>query len=229
MSRDHKPSASRSGTSLSERFFHLLGMQLSHPRGLLGAMIGRVIFAKGNASINTWIVQLLPLQPADHLLEVGCGPGVALQGFAVRAHQGLIAGIDASPIMVRKARKRNAAAIKTGRIEIEQGNASRLTYADASFDTVVAVHVIYFWSDPVATLQEFRRVLRPGGLVAMAFRIKEQMPPSTQKAFAQSGATTYPGAEDVAALLAAAEFTHICIERQQTSSGPSGCCVLGQK
>jgi hypothetical protein len=65
--------------------------------------------------------------------------------------------------------------------------------------------------------------------VTIAFRLKEQMPPSTQKAFAKSGATTYPGAEDVAALLAVAEFTHIRMEIQQTSSGPSGCCVLGQK
>ena len=96
MPRDIKLSGRRSGTSISERFLHILGMQLGNPLGLLGAMIGRVIFAKGNASINTWIVQLLPIQPTDHLLEVGCGPGVALQGFAVRAHQGLVAGIDIS-------------------------------------------------------------------------------------------------------------------------------------
>ena len=229
MSRDRKPPGRRSGTSLSERFLHMFGMQLSNPRGMLGAVIGRVIFAKGNASINTWIVQLLPIQPTDHLLEVGCGPGVALQGFAARAHQGLVAGIDVSPVMVQEARKRNAATIKTGGIEIEQGNASRLPYADASFDTVVAVHVIYFWSDPVATLQELRRVLRPGGLVAIAFRIREQMPRAAQKAFAQSGATTYPGAEDVESLLAAAEFTHIRMEVHQTSSGRSEYCVLGQK
>ena len=47
MSRDKKSSGRRSGTSISECFLHILGMQLSNPRGLLGAMIGRVIFAKG--------------------------------------------------------------------------------------------------------------------------------------------------------------------------------------
>jgi ubiquinone/menaquinone biosynthesis C-methylase UbiE len=229
MSRDIKLSGRRSGTSISERFLHMFGTQLGNPRGLLGRVIGRVIFAKGNASINTWIVQLLTIQPTDRILEVGCGPGLAIQGFAARATQGLVAGIDASPVMVQEARKRNAAAIEAGYVEIQQGNASMLPYTDASFDTVIAIHVIYFWSDPVATLQELCRVLRPGGLVAIGFRIKEHMPRSTQKAFAQSGATTYPVAEDVVALLAAAGFNRIRMEVQSTSGDSSGCCVLGQK
>src|SRR5713226_4294287 len=122
----------RSHTSIMERFSYRFGTQLGNPRGLLGRVIGWVIFAKGNASINTWIVQLLDIQPTDHILEVGCGPGLALQGFAARAKEGHVAGIDASPIMVEQARRRNAAAIKAGRVEIQRGDASRLPYPDAS-------------------------------------------------------------------------------------------------
>lgn len=184
---------------------------------------------KNNRSINAWIVQLLDIQPADHILEVGCGPGLAIQGFAARAKEGLVAGIDPSPIMVEQARKRNAAAIKAGRVEIQQGDASTLPYPDASFDKVVAVHVIYFWSDAVATLQELRRVLQPGGVVAIGFLLKEHQPRVTQKAFAQTGATLYSVAEDVAALLAAAGFTQIRVEMQRVSRGRPGCCALGQK
>jgi ubiquinone/menaquinone biosynthesis C-methylase UbiE len=207
----------------------MLGTQLGNPRGLLGKVIGRVIFSKGNASINAWIVQLLEIQPTDHILEVGCGPGLAIQGLAACAHQGFVAGIDASPLMVQEARKHNASAIKNGRVAIEQGIASALPYPDAAFDKVVAVHVIYFWSDPVATLRELHRVLRPGGVVAIGFRIKEHMPSSTQKAFAQTGATMYPVGEDVAALLADAGFTDIRVEVQPASGRSSGCCALGQK
>jgi ubiquinone/menaquinone biosynthesis C-methylase UbiE len=229
MSRDRELPGRRSRTSIMERFSHMFGAQLGNPRGLLGRVIGRVVFAKGNASINTWIVQLLDIQPTDHILEAGCGPGLALQGFAARAKEGLVVGIDASPIMVDQARKRNAAEILAGRVEIQLGDASRLPYPDASFDKVVAVHVIYFWSDAVATLQELRRVLQPGGVVAIGFLLKKHAPRVTQKAFAQTGATLYPVEEDVAALLAAAGFTHIRVEMQRASARRPGCCALGQK
>lgn len=131
--------------------------------------------------------------------------------------------------MRARARKRNAAEIPTGHVEIQQGDASTLPYPDASFEKVMAVHVLYFWSDAVATLQELRRVLQPGGVVAIGFQLKEHMPPLAQEGFAQTGATLYAAEEDVAALLAAAGFTHIRVEVQRASTGPSGYCALGQR
>ena len=229
MSGNIQTPGKRSRPSIRERFLHLFAAQLGNPRGLPGKLIGRVILTRGNASINRWIVQLLPIQPSDHILEVGCGPGLAIQGFAAHATQGLVAGIDASALMVQEARKRNAVAIETGSVEIQQGDASALPYTDASFDTVVATHVIYFWSDAVATLQELRRVLRLGGTVAIGFQIKEYMPLITQQGFAQTSAKLYSSTDDVATLLEASEFTHIRVEMQRTSSGPSGFCVLGQR
>ena len=228
MSGNIKLSGRRSRTSIRERFLRMVATQFGNPRGLLGKLIGRVL-TKGNASINTWIVQLLDIQPSDHILDIGCGPGLAIQGFAAIATQGLVAGIDTSPLMVQEARKRNATAIETGHVEIQQGDASTLPYTDASFDKVAATHVIYFWSDVVTTLQELRRVLRPGGTVAIGFQIKEYMPRVAQQGFAQTGATLYPLTEDVATLLAASGFTHIRVEMQGPSSGPSGFCALGQR
>jgi ubiquinone/menaquinone biosynthesis C-methylase UbiE len=214
--------------SIRERYLHLMATQFGHPRGVLGQLIGHVMLARGNASINRWIVQLLDIQPSDHLLEIGCGPGVAIQGFAALAKEGRVVGIDASTVMVEQARKRNAKAIAMGRVEIEQGEASALPYPDASFEKVAATHVIYFWSDVVTTLQEVRRVLRPGGIVAIGFQIKEHMPSVAQQGFAQTDATLYSQTEEVEALLAASGFTHIHVEMQQAESGPAGFCALGQ-
>jgi ubiquinone/menaquinone biosynthesis C-methylase UbiE len=229
MSDNIKLPGTSSRTSIRKRFLRMFATQLGNPRGLPGKLIGRMILTRGNASINRWIVQLLTIQLSDHILEVGCGPGLAIQGFAAHATQGLVAGIDASPLMVQEARKRNATAIETGRVEIQQGDASMLPYPDASFDTVAATHVIYFWSDVRATLQELRRVLRPGGTLAIGFQIKEYMPLVAQEGFAQTGATLYPTTEDVATLLAASGFTHIQVEMQGASSSPSGFCALGQR
>jgi len=228
MSRDIHLPGRGSSTSIMKRFSHMMGKQLGNPQGLPGRLIGWIL-TKNNASINTWIVQLLDVQPTDHILEIGCGPGLGIQGLSARATQGFVAGIDSSALMVQQASKRNATAIKAGRVEIQRGDAAKLPYADASFDKVVAVHVIYFWSDAVATLQELRRVLQLDGVVALGFLIKERAPRLTQQAFAQTGATLYPAAEDVAALLAAAGFTRIRVEVQRVSRGAPGCCALGQK
>ncbi len=211
-----------------KRFSPLIGDQLGNPHGFLGRLVGRGL-AKSNASFNSWIVHLLGILPTDHILEVGSGPGLAIQELATHAVQGFVVGIDSSPIMVQQARRRNASAIKAGRVEIQQGDALTLPYADASFDKVVAVHVIYFWSDAVATLEELRRVLQPEGVVAIGFRIKQHIPRWTQNAFAQTGARLYPSTEDVATLLAAAGFTHIQVVAQPVSDDTAGYCALGQK
>lgn len=207
----------------------LIATQFGHPRGGLGQLIGHVLLARGNASINRWMVQLLDVQPSDHLLEIGCGPGVAIEGFAALAKEGRVVGIDASTVMVEQARKRNAKAIAGGRVEIEQAEASRLPYPDASFEKVVATHVIYFWLDVGATLQEVRRVLRPGGVVAIGFQIRQHMPPVAQQGFAQTSATLYAQPEEVEAVLAASGFTRIRVEMHQTERGPAGFCALGHK
>jgi ubiquinone/menaquinone biosynthesis C-methylase UbiE len=211
-----------------ERVSFGFGAQVANPRGIFGQLIGRVIFAKGNAAVNNWVAGLLDIQPTTHALEVGCGPGLTVQRLAARAPLGRVVGIDRSPVMIHQARKRNASAIEAKRVEIRLGDAAALPYPDATFDLALAVHVIYFWPDATATLRELRRVLRPGGVVAIGFVLKQDAPRTIQRAFAQTGAMLYPAVEDVAALLAAAEFTQVHVERQEAERLP-GCCALAQR
>ncbi len=78
-------------------------------------------------------------------------------------------GIDPSAEMLGQARQRNAAAIATGRIDLQQASADRLPYADGSFDMALAINSMQVWPDAMAGLQEIRRVLKSGGRVALAF------------------------------------------------------------
>ena len=71
MSGNIQSTGKRSRPSIRERFLRMFATQLGNPHGLLGRLIGRVIFTGGNASINRWIVQLLAIQPSDSILEVG--------------------------------------------------------------------------------------------------------------------------------------------------------------
>jgi ubiquinone/menaquinone biosynthesis C-methylase UbiE len=80
-------------------------------------------------------------------------------------------GIDPSAEMLGQARQRNAAAIATGRIDLQQASADRLPYADGSFDMALAINSMQVWPDAMAGLQEIRRVLKSGGRVALAFTV----------------------------------------------------------
>jgi ubiquinone/menaquinone biosynthesis C-methylase UbiE len=219
---------SNASPTLRQRFSREFGTQLGNPRGLFGALIGKVIFTKGNAPFNQWVVEQLAITPTSQILEVGSGPGVTLQALAARAPEGHVIGIDRSGVMIRQAQQRNAAAIQAGRVDVRLGDASALPFPDRSFDIVVAIHVLYFWSDAVATLQELRRVLQPGGVVAIGFALKQHAPAATQFAFDQTGATLPTTSQDVVRLLEAAGFTQVRTVQQEKPTRVSGICAFGQ-
>jgi len=64
-----------------------------------------------NVTPNRWAVRLLDVQPADRVLELGCGPGVAIAALASR---GMVVGVDHSAVMIGQ-RRRNRAAVRAGR------------------------------------------------------------------------------------------------------------------
>jgi len=98
------------------------------------------------------------------ILEVGVGTGLSLPDYA-RAHR--LVGIDISAPMLRKAQERVAAYQLTNVEALAVMDAARLALADASFDVIVAQYVITAVPDPEGTLDEFMRVLRPGGEIVL--------------------------------------------------------------
>jgi ubiquinone/menaquinone biosynthesis C-methylase UbiE len=144
------------------------------PRGTVGVLVGRLMDA-GNERANDFTLDLLGVRPRDRVLEVGFGSGSLIRKIAAPANEGLVCGVDPSATMLRQASRRNAPALKEGRVELRRGSASLLPYADERFDKVCAVHSIYFWPDPVHDLKEIHRVTRPGGLIAVTIHPKESM------------------------------------------------------
>lgn len=108
---------------------------------------------------------LLPrLRPGAEVLDLGCGPGTITLGLARRACR--VVGLDAAADMVEQAREL-AAGSEVHNVAFEVGSAYELPFGDASFDVVHAHQVMQHLADPVRALSEARRVLRPGGLVAV--------------------------------------------------------------
>ncbi|HYU39474.1 MAG TPA: methyltransferase domain-containing protein [Acidimicrobiia bacterium] len=192
--------------------------QFHRPHGFGGRAAGWVMAKRGsNRQRNVWAVGLLDVQPHDRALEIGFGPGVAVREFARRATSGLVVGIDHSEVMVRQARKRNAAAVRAGRVDLRLGTAERLPAFDASFDKILAVNSLMFWDDPVDRLVELRRLLRPGGRIAIAFQPRG--PGASDETAAQAGL-------EMAEQFAAAGFTDVRVETLDLRP-TNAVCVLG--
>src|SRR3984957_1261140 len=135
-----------------------------HPRGAAGSVTGWVFAHRpSNRQRNRWAVSLLRVQPADRVLEIGFGPGVAVAELA-RAGAGHVYGIDHSAVMLRQASKRNAAAIRAGQVTLVNASADQLPPAlDGPFNVILAVNSLGFWSGPADGLAELRRRLAPRG------------------------------------------------------------------
>lgn len=102
------------------------------------------------------------------ILEVGVGTGISLPDYS-KANR--IFGVDISEPMLRKARERVADLRLTNVEGLAVMDAQRLDFPDHSFDVVVAQYVITAVPDPEATLDEFSRVLRPGGEIVLLSRV----------------------------------------------------------
>jgi ubiquinone/menaquinone biosynthesis C-methylase UbiE len=146
--------------------------QLAHPTGPAGVILGHW-WRYVNEFLNEFTIEELAIQPTDHVLEIGFGPGAAIHEAARRASRGFVAGVDPSLEMVRMASKRNLRLVRAGRALLQQGRAERLPYPDERFDRVFTVNTVHFWPDPVVCLTEARRVLRDHGVIALGFPTRE--------------------------------------------------------
>ena len=102
------------------------------------------------------------------ILEVGVGTGISLPDYSPASR---LCGVDISEPMLRKAKER-VAELKLDNVEgLWVMDAERLDFPDASFDVVVAQYVITTVPNPEATLDEFARVLKPGGEIVLVSRV----------------------------------------------------------
>jgi SAM-dependent methyltransferase len=178
--------------------------QFGRPTGLVGRLVGLVMAVRpSNRERNRRTVELLHIRPDDRVLEVGYGPGLAVQWVAERALRGKVVGIDHSALMDRKAARRNARAIEAGRVELHVASLDAMPKFEAPFDKVLAVNVYMFWPNPGGVLATLASLMKFGGTIALTFQPRNR------------GATSEDarrGGERIADSLRAAGFLDVRIE-----------------
>jgi len=107
---------------------------------------------------------IVPDRP-DLVLDVASGPaGVALQLSDRGA--GRVVGIDLTMDMLREGQRAIGRRSLADRVQLVNGRAERMPFADATFDALTFTYLLRYVDDPEATLVELARVVKPGGAVA---------------------------------------------------------------
>ncbi|PGH47923.1 class I SAM-dependent methyltransferase [Streptomyces sp. Ru87] len=138
----------------------------AHPSGLKGRLAGRFMLRTNN---QRGVLGVLGVRPGDHVLEVGYGPGGLMRLLADRTGAAVVRGVDPSPEMRALASRVNRAAVRAGRVVPETGTAQDTGLDDRAVDRVVSVNNVAIWPDLEAGIEESHRVLRPGGVLVVAW------------------------------------------------------------
>jgi demethylmenaquinone methyltransferase / 2-methoxy-6-polyprenyl-1,4-benzoquinol methylase len=134
----------------------------------LGPTYDRYAFLLSFGQDPRWrrfLVSRVDAEPNDRVLDVASGTAaVAIE--LVRRHGCSVTGLDQSPEMLAEGNARVGRAGLADRIELVQGRAEQLPFADGSFDALTFTYLLRYVDDPAATLAEVARVVRPGGTIA---------------------------------------------------------------
>ncbi len=128
------------------------------------------------ASRFIWAVDLLDVQPDDHILEIGCGHGIAVSMIGEKLVDGRIVAIDRSYDMVELARQKNLGHLKSGKADIQPVSLDRAKFGNERFDRVFAINVGLFEQQADRGLDIIRGALVPGGRLYVIFQ-----PPNSSK------------------------------------------------
>ena len=203
---------------LRQRVTAAIRAQFGRPTGFWGRVAGLLMAHRtSNRKRNAWAVSLLDVRAEDRVLEIGFGPGLAIRELGRLARKGYVCGIDHSELMLRRAKRLNAEGLRRGVVDLRLGSVEDLPAFDEPFDKILAVNAMMsVWREPVARLEELRRLLRSGGLIAVAYQ---------PRGLGASDETSAAWGQEMEAALAKAGFSEMRLETMALK--PAVVCALG--
>jgi ubiquinone/menaquinone biosynthesis C-methylase UbiE len=120
------------------------------------------LMGRWSRAVAPHFLQWLAVRPHATWLDVGCGTGVLMQALLDLCEPASVTGVDSAAAQIGYM-SRNAIG---ARAKFRQADATDLPFRNASFDIAVSALVINFVADPLRALEEMRRVVVPGGILA---------------------------------------------------------------
>jgi ubiquinone/menaquinone biosynthesis C-methylase UbiE len=187
--------------------------QFCLPTGMLGWIVGHLMALK-NRERSEWVLSRLNLDETDRVLEIGFGSGADVRRAAgLAAH---VSGIDPSSVMLNQALRRNRMAVEAGRVELRLGAMPVLPFGRERFTKAFSINSFQFWPDKVAGLCELRRVMTPGGIVAIA--VQPRNSGATDDTARQTG-------DEIARALTAAGFRDVQLGFRDMKPVSTACAI----
>lgn len=146
--------------------------QFEKPEGVLGQVAGKIMSIE-NKAINEWTLDLLSMQPGDWVLEVGFGPGFAIEAAGGRFGSIKIDGVDVSETMKKAAATRNQSLIRAGRLRLFTEDIAEFNTSER-YDKVFSVNNYPLWPNRRKGLAVLHRLMKQNGKIAITVQPREE-------------------------------------------------------
>jgi len=135
------------------------------PQGKIGRILGHFMNAIHSHQYFTIIREISDNEKGEilNILDIGCGGGIAIKHFSRVFKEAHIYGIDRSIDMVHLAKRVNRKGIKTGKVEILNGDVELLRIPEKTIHLISVFDTINFWDNHTKALSEMKRVLTQYG------------------------------------------------------------------
>ena len=150
------------------------------------------------------------LQPADNVLDVGCGTGWLSRRLAKLVPQGRVVGMDVSDEMILRARR---ASVDFENVMFVTGEVEEIPWEPNFFSHGISVESSYYWRDPAAGIRDILRALKPGGSAWMLINYYRDNPHCHQWGGLLAVKTHLLSATEWSELFRAAGFGNVQHER----------------
>lgn len=148
--------------------------QLRCPTGDFGMQMGQSM-AESNKPMTSHSIQQLALKDTDQVLELGHGICTHLAEMLQEAPSMHYQGLEISPLMQQQAMSVNQTLMNDHDVVFSLYDGMQIPFGEASFDKVMSVNTIYFWSPVHIVMDEIARVLKPNGLAVITYAQKQFM------------------------------------------------------
>jgi len=163
-----------------------IARQFGMPEGFLGRIAGYIMSNRSsNRERIEWAIYKLNVHTDDSILEIGFGPGIAINIMSKMIDVGHIVGLDHSSVMFKQAGKRNHESITSGKVRLYCDSIQNIKNYNFKFDKILDINSFQFWDNRPAILNTLRYSLNNNGLIAIVHQPRK--PGSTDRDAEEAG------------------------------------------